>query len=114
MSAEVDIIKADLAAADPAVLRSAMQGADAVLSWLRRRSASDAGIASRGTRAIVEAMEATNVRRLVVVSAAPISTVLPPAVPTYRGTILGKASSPAICSLRPSRPSSARAMPTWR
>jgi nucleoside-diphosphate-sugar epimerase len=81
MSVEVNIIKADLAAADPAVLRDAMQGADAVLSGLGRRSASDAAIASRGTQAIVEAMKATDVRRLVVVSAAPIGTVPSPGRP---------------------------------
>lgn len=81
MSVEVNIIKADLAAADPAVLRSAVQGADAVLSGLGRRSASDAGIVSRGTQAIVEAMKATDVRRLVVVSAAPIGTVPSPGRP---------------------------------
>jgi putative NADH-flavin reductase len=81
MSAEVNAVKADLAAADPAVLRDAVQGADAVLSGLGRRSAADAGIAPRGTRAIVEAMKAADVRRLVVVSAAPIGTVASPGRP---------------------------------
>jgi putative NADH-flavin reductase len=56
-------------------------GADAVLSGLGPRSASEAGIASRGTRAIVQAMQATGVRRIVVVSAAPISTVASPGRP---------------------------------
>ncbi len=43
-----------------------------MLSGLGPPSKSDAGIASQGTRAIVHAMEPTDVRRVVVVSAAPI------------------------------------------
>jgi putative NADH-flavin reductase len=78
---ELRIVSADLAAADPAVLESAVAGADAVLSGLGARKASEAGIASQGTRAIVRAMQATGVRRLVVVSAAPVSTVPSPGRP---------------------------------
>jgi putative NADH-flavin reductase len=77
----VRIVTADLAAADPAVLESAVTGADAVLSGLGPRSTSETGIASQGTRAIVQAMQATGVRRIVVVSAAPIGTVPSPARP---------------------------------
>ncbi len=75
LSGEVRVVTADLAAPDPAALKSAVEGADAVLSGLGPRSQSEAGIASLGTRAIVQAMKATDVRRIVVVSAAPISTV---------------------------------------
>jgi putative NADH-flavin reductase len=71
----------DLATADPAVLEPAVAGADAVLSGLGPRSRGDAGIAARGTRAVVQAMRATGVRRVVVVSAAPISTVASPGRP---------------------------------
>ena len=78
LSGEVRIVTADLAAADPVVLESAVDGADAVLSGLGPRSNSEAGIASQGTRAIVQAMQATDVRRIVVVSAAPIGTVPSP------------------------------------
>jgi putative NADH-flavin reductase len=78
----VRVVTADLAAADPAALQSAVQGADAVLSGLGPRSKSEAGIASQGTRAIVAAMQATGVRRIVVVSAAPIGTVPSPGRPT--------------------------------
>ena len=74
-------VAADLAAPDPSALERAAAGADAVLSGLGPRSASEAGIASRGTRAIVQAMQATGVRRIVVVSAAPISTVASPGRP---------------------------------
>ena len=43
---ELRIVSADLAAADPAVLESAVAGADAVLSGLGAQKASEAGIAS--------------------------------------------------------------------
>jgi nucleoside-diphosphate-sugar epimerase len=75
------IVTADLAAADPAALQSAVAGADAVLSGLGARSNADAGVAAQGTRAIVQAMQATQVARIVVVSAAPIGTVPSPGRP---------------------------------
>jgi putative NADH-flavin reductase len=81
LSAEVRIVTADLAAADPAALESAVDGADAVLSGLGPRAQSEAGVASQGTRAIVQAMKARDVRRIVVVSAAPIGTVPSPGRP---------------------------------
>jgi putative NADH-flavin reductase len=76
------VVRADLASPDPAALESAVRGADAVVSALGAVSASDLGVAWRGTRAIVEAMQAACVRRIVVVSAAPISTVPSPGRPT--------------------------------
>jgi putative NADH-flavin reductase len=81
LSSAVRTVTVDLAAADPAALASAVAGADAVLSCLGPRSVSEAGIASRGTRAIVQTMQATGVRRIVAVSAAPISTVPSPGRP---------------------------------
>ncbi|OLE27854.1 MAG: hypothetical protein AUG44_09070 [Actinobacteria bacterium 13_1_20CM_3_71_11] len=72
---------ADLSAPDPAVLESAVAGADAVLSGLGPRSRAEAGVTAAGTRAIVEAMRATGVRRIVVVSAAPVGTVASPGRP---------------------------------
>lgn len=81
LSAAVPVIQADLVAADPAVLESAVDGADAVLSGLGARSTAEAGIAARGTGAIVQAMQATGVRRVVVISAAPISTAASPGRP---------------------------------
>jgi putative NADH-flavin reductase len=77
----VPVVTADLATADPAVVESAVAGADAVLSGLGPRSRSETGVASQGTGAIIQAMQATGVRRIVVVSAAPISTVASPARP---------------------------------
>ncbi len=81
LASEVRVVAADLAAPDPAALESAVEGADAVLSGLGPRSLSEAGIASLGTRAIVRAMKATGARRVVVVSAAPVSTVPSPGRP---------------------------------
>jgi putative NADH-flavin reductase len=78
---QVRIVTADLAAAGPAALEPAVAGADAVLSGLGPRSNSEAGVASQGTQAIVQAMQTTHVRRIVVVSAAPISTVPSPGRP---------------------------------
>jgi putative NADH-flavin reductase len=75
LSRGVRTVAVDLADADSSVLDSAVAGADAVLSALGPRSSAEAGVASRGTRALVAAMQATGVRRIVVVSAAPISTV---------------------------------------
>jgi putative NADH-flavin reductase len=77
----VHVVAADLAAADPATIEAAVGGADAVLSGLGPRSRADAGITSRGTRAVVDAMTATGVRRIVIVSAAPVGTVASPGRP---------------------------------
>lgn len=57
--------------------------ADAVLSALGPRNPrADAGITSRGTRAIVAAMQAEHVRRIIIVSAAPVGPVPVPGRPT--------------------------------
>ncbi len=78
LSQPVPAVVADLAVGvDPA----AVDGADAVLSGLGPRSSAEAGIASRGTRALIKAMQATGARRLIVVSAAPIGTVPSPGHP---------------------------------
>ena len=75
LSRPVRAITTDLTAPDQVALESAVAGADAVLSGLGPHSNSDAGIAFQGTRAIVAAMKTTGVRRIVAVSAAPVSTV---------------------------------------
>jgi putative NADH-flavin reductase len=77
----IRVVGADLSGPDPATLDSAVRGSDAVLSGLGPRSLSEAGVASQGTRAMVQAMKAAKVRRLVVVSAAPIGTVPSPGRP---------------------------------
>ena len=75
LSRPVRAVTADMTAADPAAVEAAVAGADAVLSGLGPRSKADAGVAARGTQAIVTAMQATAVRRIVAVSAAPVGTV---------------------------------------
>ena len=77
----VRVVTADLAISEPAVLEPALAGADAVLSGLGPRPMAAAGVAEHGTRVIVQAMQATGVRRILVVSAAPISTVASPGRP---------------------------------
>jgi putative NADH-flavin reductase len=81
LTRQVRTVTADLAAADPAALEPAVAGADAVLSGLGPHSNADAGIAAPGTRSIVAAMQATGVRRIVAVSAAPVGTVASPGNP---------------------------------
>ncbi|MGC9440241.1 NAD(P)-dependent oxidoreductase [Streptomyces sp. WG5] len=66
----LDVFRADLG--DPAAVRPAVAGRDAVLSGLGARRRADAGVATRLTRTVLGAMEAEGVRRLLVVSAAPV------------------------------------------
>jgi putative NADH-flavin reductase len=75
------VVSADLATVSPDALAAAIRGADAVISGLGPRSATDTGIASSGTRAIIQAMRTADVRRIVTVSAAPVSTVPSPGRP---------------------------------
>jgi putative NADH-flavin reductase len=77
----VRVVVDDLAAPDPGHLVSALEGADAVLSGLGARSGAEAGVASRGTQALVDATMETGVRRIVVVSAASVGTVASPGRP---------------------------------
>jgi putative NADH-flavin reductase len=82
LPAGVRSVAVDFAAPDAAALASAVRGADAVLSGLGPRNPrADAGITSRGTRAIVAAMQAEHVRRIIVVSAAPVGPVALPGQP---------------------------------
>jgi putative NADH-flavin reductase len=74
-------VRVDLAHPDPAALESAIAGADAVLSGLGPRTRAEAGITAPGTRAVIAAMQATGVGRIVVVSAAPTGTVATPGNP---------------------------------
>ncbi|MDG4857236.1 NAD(P)H-binding protein [Streptomyces sp. T-3] len=69
----LEVFRADLS--DPEALRPAVAGRDAVLSGLGARKVQDSreGIAARLTRPVVRAMDAEGVRRLLVVSAAPLA-----------------------------------------
>ncbi|MEV7201276.1 NAD(P)-dependent oxidoreductase [Streptomyces griseoluteus] len=64
------VVRADLF--DPEALRGAVAGRDAVLSGLGARSRRAAGVTARLTGAVLAAMTAEGVRRLVIVSAAPV------------------------------------------
>ncbi|WP_369391320.1 NAD(P)-dependent oxidoreductase [Streptomyces sp. CG1] len=66
----LEVFRADLT--DPEELRAAVRSRDAVLSGLGARSRKDAGVATRLTRTVLRAMEAEGVRRLLLVSAAPV------------------------------------------
>ena len=73
--------QADLSTIEPGALAPALRGVEAVVSALGATSAGEVGIASRGTRVTIEAMRLAQVRRLLVVSAAPIGTVPSPERP---------------------------------
>jgi putative NADH-flavin reductase len=82
MPAGVRTVAVDLTRPDRAALASAVRGADAVLSALGPRNPrADAGVTSQGTQAIVAAMQAEHVRRIIVVSAAPVGPVPVPGRP---------------------------------
>jgi putative NADH-flavin reductase len=66
----LDVVTADVT--DPDALGPALAGRDAVLSALGAPGNKAAGIASKGTRAILGAMEASGVQRYIGVSAAPV------------------------------------------
>lgn len=68
--AGLEVFRTDLT--DPRALRPAVGGRDAVLSGLGARSRKDAGITTRLTRTVLDAMEAEGARRLLVVSAGPV------------------------------------------
>lgn len=68
----------DLTEPDPAVLASAMEGAEAVLSAIGPRRRSEWGIVSRGTAAIAEAMSEAGARRILIITGVGISTVRTP------------------------------------
>jgi uncharacterized protein YbjT (DUF2867 family) len=80
-STAVRAVTADLASPGPQVLESAVAGAAAVLSALGPHNNADAGIAAPGTAAIITAMRAAGVRRIVAISASPVSTTPSPGRP---------------------------------
>jgi nucleoside-diphosphate-sugar epimerase len=78
---DVRTVTVDFDDPDHEALRGAVEGADAVLSGLGARRVSESGIASRGTAAIVAAMQSAGARRIIVVSAAPVATMPSPGRP---------------------------------
>ncbi|GAB4003329.1 SDR family oxidoreductase [Glycomyces albus] len=75
LEADLEAVKVDLARPEPAALAAGVAGCDAVVSALGATSKAEAGVAAGGTAALIEAMRAVGVRRLVVLSAAPVGTV---------------------------------------
>ncbi|GAA3470059.1 NAD(P)-dependent oxidoreductase [Nonomuraea roseola] len=74
LTTPVQTVVMDMRAPEPVALKSALDGADAVLSCLGPQGRAEHGIVSTGTRAVVEAMEAAGGRRLVVISGVGVST----------------------------------------
>lgn len=81
LPAQVRVVRVDLGAADPEALEAGIRGADAVLSGLGASRKAEAGITATGTRSLINAMWATGVKRIVVVSAAPVGIVASPGRP---------------------------------
>jgi putative NADH-flavin reductase len=84
LNAPVRVVQADFSSATSSTLEPAVAGADLVLSCLGARTAADAtaGVAWKGTRALVEAMGKVGARRVVAISAAPVSTTPSPDRPS--------------------------------
>lgn len=75
LEAPVESVKADLSRPDAAALEAAVAGCDAVVSALGPTSKAELGVTTTGTKALIGAMRAAGVKRLVVLSAAPVGTV---------------------------------------
>jgi len=75
LPADVDVVRQDLATPDADVLAAAMRDVDAVISAVGPQRAAQAGIVAPATAAITHAMDCAGVRRLVVISAAPVRVV---------------------------------------
>ena len=75
LSADVDVVRLDLASPDGEVLGAALRDVDAVISAVGPHRTAEAGIVARATTAITHAMAGGGVSRLVVISAAPVGVV---------------------------------------
>lgn len=75
VSADVDVVRQDLATPDVDVLAAALRDVDAVISAIGPHRSADAGIVAHATAAITHAMARGGARRLVVISAAPVGVV---------------------------------------
>ncbi len=75
LPAHVDVVRQDLANPNNEVLTAALREADAVISAVGPDGVAHAGIVAPATAAISQAMNGAGVRRLVVISAAPVGVV---------------------------------------
>lgn len=82
----LEVVTAELTG--PEALRPALAGREAVISALGPNSRKDAGIAALALRSILRAMETSDVRRLTVLSAAPVGQVADGEGFFYRSVVL--------------------------
>ena len=75
LPANVDVVRQDLATPDLEVLTAALRDVDAVISAVGPHRSAQPGIVAPATAAIAHAMDCAGVRRLVVISAAPVRVV---------------------------------------
>jgi NAD(P)-dependent dehydrogenase (short-subunit alcohol dehydrogenase family) len=75
LPAHVGAVRQDLANPNNEVLADALRDAEAVISAVGPNRAAQAGIVAPATAAIAHAMDCAGVRRLVVISAAPVGVV---------------------------------------
>ena len=75
LPAHVGVVRQDLANPNNEVLADALRDAEAVISAVGPNRAAQAGIVAPATAAIAHAMDSAGVRRLVVISAAPVGVV---------------------------------------
>jgi putative NADH-flavin reductase len=75
LPAHVGVVRQDLANPNNEVLADALRDAEAVISAVGPNRAAQAGIVAPATAAIAHAMDSAGIRRLVVISAAPVGVV---------------------------------------
>ena len=75
LPADVDVVRLDLATPDVEALAAALRDVDAVISAVGPHRSAQAGIVAPATAAITHAMDCAGLRRLVVISAAPVGVV---------------------------------------
>jgi putative NADH-flavin reductase len=75
LPAHVGVVRQDLANPNNEILADALRDAEAVISAVGPNRAAQAGIVAAATAAIAHAMDSAGVRRLVVISAAPVGVV---------------------------------------
>ncbi|MEW2523345.1 NAD(P)H-binding protein [Streptomyces sp. NPDC047071] len=111
----LEVVRADLTDAEE--LRGAVAGRDAVLSGLGARGREDAraGIATRLTVSVLRAMEAEGVRRLLVVSAAPLAPVAErePLADRAMMAVVSRVLKPVYADLRVLEDELARSATDW-
>ncbi|MGA4840204.1 NAD(P)-dependent oxidoreductase [Streptomyces sp. G45] len=114
----LEVVRASLTdPGDAGALRGAVAGRDAVLSGLGARGLKDAraGVAARLTRSVVRALEAEGVRRLLVVSAAPLAPVVErePLADRLMLAAVGRVLKPVYEDLRVMEAELARSATDW-